>query len=319
MKRVEEFLSDENIKNITALAWSGEKCKFYSLSDFERFAFTLENPYLFVGNRIMDMQRSAVLYDTNGEFDICTASALSRDDVKALWERIFSLNGVETSAFEYKKESAENARKCEELLDNSCDMLYSQAKRCGANALRVESFALSLAGRENATHESFDGLPSLLLSELEKRNATSLSVSFVGKVYKRPDAYSAERIFRNLSGDENYNQSDNADDILTLSLWLLCRALMKSELCPCIYVNSAEQIKIFAEILARLRIERQIKVCIDYRRADVDFLREFVALAKNASSRISLCLTCADDVSREDFVKHTHSILYAIPFGAFCF
>ena len=307
MSRCLQLLNDEKFKRTTSLVWSDEKCKFDGLSDFERFAFVCENAELFIGNRALDLLLSALLYDTGERIDICRDLPLDRERTKGLWRRIF--------LSENKKENKlEISPKYEELLVEKCIELYRRSNKKPLNVLSIEDVLLSMKNEKTAFPEDTEKMAEMLLERCKKRGADLLSVDFRDRKYIRPDAYHAEQIYNSFASDEIYKNT-NDNEMLTLGVWLLCRAMMKSELSPCIYIKNSEGLKITLDLLTRLKIERPLTLCIEPRRLDCHVQCEIAAIAAEYPQSIRIRLL--PDTTEQDFVRSTHTILHTLPIGMF--
>lgn len=307
MSRCLKVLNDENFKITMSLVRSDEKCKFDSLSDFERFAFVCENAELFIGNRALELLLSALLYDTGERMDISRDLPLDRERTKELWRRIF--------LSEIKKEGKlEISTKHEELLEEKCAELYRRSNEKPLNVLSIEDMLLSMKNEKKAFSEDTEKMAETLVEECKNQGADLLSVDFRDKEYIRPDAYHAEQIYNSFASDEKY-KNINGNEMLTLSVWLLCRAMMKSELLPCIYIKNSEGMKITLDLLTRLKIERPLKLCIEPKRLDIHVQCGIVALAAKYPQSIRIRLL--PDTTEQDFVKLTHTILHTLPIGMF--
>ena len=307
MSRCLQVLNDENFKRTTSLVWSDEKCKFDSLSDFERFVFVCENAELFIGTRALDLFLSALLYDTGERIDISRDLPLDRERTKELWRRIFlseNKQGIESEIFP----------ECEKILEEKCIELYRRSNEKPLNAVSIEGMLLSMKNDKKTFPEDTEKMAEILVEECNNQGADLLSVDFRDREYIRPDAYHAEQIYNSFVSDEKY-KNINENEKLTLSVWLLCRAMMKSELSPCIYIKNSEGLKITLELLTRLKIERPLTVCIDPRRLDCHVQCEIAALAAKYPQSIRIRLL--PDTTEQEFVKLTHTILHTLPIGMF--
>ena len=307
MSRCLQVLNDENFKRTTSLAWSDEKCKFDSLSDFERFAFVCENAELFIGNRALELLLSALLYDTGERVDICRDLPIDRERTKELWRRIFLSENA-------KENKLEISPKYEELLEEKCRELYRRSNEKTLNVLSIEDVLLSMKNYKTAFPRDTEKMAEILVERCKKRGADLLSVDFRDRKYIRPDAYHAEQIYNSFASDEIYKNT-NDNEMLTLGVWLLCRAMMKSELSPCIYIKNSEGLKITLDLLTRLKIERPLTLCIEPRRLDCHVQCEIAAIAAEYPQSIRIRLL--PDTTEQDFVKLTHTILHTLPIGMF--
>lgn len=307
MSRCLQLLNDENFRRTTSLVWSDEKCKLDSLSDFELFAFVCENAELFIGNRALDLLLSALLYDTGEHIDISRDLPLDRERTKELWRRIFLSENK-------KAEKLENSPKYEELLEEKCRELYRRSNGKTLNVLSIEDVLLSMKNDKTAFPSDTEKMAEMLIERCKNSGADLLSVDFRNREYIRPDAYHAEQIYNSFTSDENYKNT-NKNEMLTLSVWLLCRAMMKSELSLCIYINNSEGLKITLDLLTRLKIERPLTLCIEPRRLDCHVQCEIAALAAKYPQSIRIRLL--PDTTEQDFVKLTHTILHTLPIGMF--
>ena len=310
------LLEDKNASKAIRLAWSGEKCKFDDLSDFERFAFVCENPDLFVGNRFPEMLESAIYCDTGERALLTSGEGLDREITKKLWCRIFAPDLIEGAHFKAFKKSYSERLACEQALEKAALLLYERASENSKHELRIAELFEDVGYGEKGLPGCCSEAAEALLSQYINSDATYLAIDFAERKYTRPDAYSAEIIYKKALCDENY-KNVTSDEILTLCVWLACRVMLKSDAHPRIYVSDAEQIKIFIDLLSRLRIERPITVCIDYRRADSRFISEFSEIASHSPERVSLALVCAAATNREDFAKRAMTVLQTLPLGAF--
>ena len=302
-----QLLNNENFKRTTSLVWSDEKCKFDGLSDFERFAFVCENAELFIGNRALELLLSALLYDTGERIDICRDLPIDRERTKELWRRIFLSENA-------KENKLENSPKYEELLEEKCAELYRRSNEKPLNVLSIEDVLLSMKNDKTAFPSDTEKMAETLVERCKKRGADLLSVDFRDREYIRPDAYHAEQIYNSFASGEKYKNT-NKNEMLTLSVWLLCRAMMKSELSPCIYLKNSEGLKITLDLLTRLKIKRPLTVCIEPRRLDCHVQCEIAALAAKYPQSIRIRLL--PDTAEQDFVKLTHTILHTLPIGMF--
>ena len=302
-----QLLNDENFRRTTSLVWSDEKCKFDGLSDFERFAFVCENTELFIGNRALDLLLSALLYDTGERIDISRDFPLDRERTKELWRRIF-LSEKE------KGDTPEISLKYEDLLLEKCRELYRRSNESPLNVLSIEDVLLSMKNDKTAFPSDTERMAEMLVERCKNSGADLLSVDFRDREYIRPDAYHAEKIYRGFASDENY-KNINENEMLTLSVWLLCRAMMKSELSPCVYIKNSEGLKITLDLLTRLKIERPLKLCIEPKRLDCHVQCEIAALAAKYPQSIRIRLL--PDTTEQDFVRSTHTILHTLPIGVF--
>ena len=290
-----------------SLVWSDEKCKFDALSDFERFAFVCENAELFIGNRALELLLSALLYDTGERIDICRDLPIDRERTKELWRRIFLSENK-------KAEKVEISPKYEELLEEKCRELYRRSNEKPLDVLSIEDVLLSIKNEKKAFPNDTERMAEMLVERCKKRGADLLSVDFCDREYIRPDAYHAEQIYKVFASGEKYKNT-NKNEMLTLSVWLLCRAMMKSELSPCIYLKNSEGLKITLDLLTRLKIARPLTVCIEPRRLDCHVQCEIAALAAKYPQSIRIQLLPAP--TEQDFVKSTHTILHTLPLGMF--
>jgi hypothetical protein len=216
---------------------------------------------------------------------------------------------------ENKKEGKlEISTKHEELLEEKCAELYRLSNEKTLNVLSIEDMLLSMKNEKKAFSEDTEEMAEMLVEECKNQGADLLSVDFRDKEYIRPDAYHAEQIYNSFVSGEKYKDT-NENEMLTLSVWLLCRAMMKSELSPCIYIRNSEGLKITLDLLARLKIERPLTLCIDPRRLDCHVQCEIAALAAKYPQSIRIRLL--PDTTEQDFVKSIHTILHTLPIGMF--
>ena len=157
-------------------------------------------------------------------------------------------------------------------------------------------------------------MAEILVERCKNSGADLLSVDFRDRKYIRPDAYHAEQIYNSFASDEIYKNT-NDNEMLTLGVWLLCRAMMKSELSPCIYIKNSEGLKITLDLLTRLKIERSLTLCIEQRRLDCHVQCEIAAIAAEYPQSIRIRLL--PDTTEQDFVRSTHTILHTLPIGMF--
>ena len=307
MSRCLKVLNDENFKRTTSLVWSDEKCKFNSLSDFERFSFVCENAELFIGNRALELLLSALLYDTGESINISRDLPIDRERTKELWRRIFLSENK-------KAEKLEISTKYEELLEEKCRELYRRSNEKPLSVLSIEDVLLSIKNEKKAFPSDTERMAEILVERCKKIGADLLSVDFRDREYIRPDAYHAEQIYNSFASGEKYKNT-NENEMLTLSVWLLCRAMMKSELSPCIYLKNSEGLKITLDLLTRLKIARPLTLCIDPRRLDCHVQCEIAALAAKYPQSIRIRLL--PDTTEQDFVKSTHTILHTLPIVMF--
>ena len=302
-----QLLNNENFKRTTSFVWSDEKCKFDGLSDFERFAFVCENAELFIGNRVLELLLSALLYDTGERIDICRDLPIDRERTKELWRMIFLSENA-------KENKLEISPKYEDLLEEKCAELYRRSNEKPLNVLSIEDVLLSIKNEKKAFPEDTEKMAEMLVERCKKRGADLLSVDFSDREYIRPDPYHAEQIYSSFASGEKYKNT-NENEMLTLSVWLLCRAMMKSELSPCIYLKNSEGLKITLDLLMRLKIARPLTLCIDPRRLDCHAQCEIAALAAKYPQSIRIRLL--PDTTEQDFVRSTHTILHTLPIGMF--
>ena len=307
MSRCLKVLNDENFKRTMSLVWSDEKCKFDALSDFERFAFVCENAELFIGNRALELLLSALLYDTGERIDICRDLPIDRERTKELWRRIFLSENK-------KAEKLENSQKYEDLLEEKCAELYRRSNEKPLRVLSIEDVLLSMKNDKTAFPNDTKRMAETLVERCKNSGADLLSVDFRDREYIRPDAYHAEQIYNSFASGKKCKNT-NKNEMLTLSVWLLCRAMMKSELSPCIYLKNSEGLKITLDLLTRLKIERPLTVCIEPRRLDCHVQCEIAALAAKYPQSIRIRLL--PDTTEQDFVRSTHTILHTLPIGMF--
>ena len=307
MSRCLQVLNDENFKRTTSLAWSDEKCKLDALSDFDRFAFVCENAELFIGNRALELLLSALLYDTGERIDICRDLPIDRERTKELWHRIFLSENA-------KENKLEISPKYEELLEEKCRELYRRSNEKPLNVLSIEDVLLSMKNDKTAFPNDTEEMAEILVERCKNSGADLLSVDFRDRKYIRPDAYHAEQIYKSFASDEIYKNT-NDNEMLTLGVWLLCRAMMKSELSPCIYIKNSEGLKITLDLLTRLKIERPLTLCIEPRRLDCHVQCEIAAIAAEYPQSIRIRLL--PDTTEQDFVRSTHTILHTLPIGMF--
>ena len=307
MSRCLQVLNDENFKRTTSLAWSDEKCKFDSLSDFERFAFVCENAELFIGNRALDLFLSALLYDVGECIDISRDFPLDRERTKELWRRIFLPE-------KEKGDTPEISLKYEDLLLEKCRELYRRSNEKPLNVLSIEDMLLSMKTEKKSFPEDTERMAEMIVERCKNSSADLLSVDFRDREYIRPDVYHVKKIYKSFTSDENCKIIDG-NEMLTLSVWLLCRAMMKSELLPCIYIKNSEGLKITLDLLTRLKIERSLTLCIEQRRLDCHVQCEIAAIAAEYPQSIRIRLL--PDTTEQDFVRSTHTILHTLPIGMF--
>ena len=307
MSRCLKVLNDESFKRTTSLAWSDEKCKFDDLSDFELFAFVCENAELFIGNRALELLLSALLYDTGERIDICRDLPFERERTKELWRRIFLPENA-------KENKLEISPKYEELLEEKCRELYRRSNEKPLSGFSIEDVILPMKNDKRAFLSDTKNMAEILVEGCKRRGADLLSVDFSDREYIRPDAYHAEQIYNSFASGEKYKNT-NENEMLTLSMWLLCRAMMKSELSPCIYLKNSEGLKITLDLLARLKIERPLTLCIDPMRLDCHAQCEIAALTAKYPQSIRIRLL--PDTTEKDFVRSTHTILHTLPIGMF--
>ncbi len=307
MSRCLQVLNDESFKRTTSLVWSDEKCKFNGLSDFERFAFVCENAELFIGTRALDLFLSALLYDTGERIDISRDLPLDRERTKELWRRIF-LSEKEQG------DTPEISLKYENLLLEKCRELYRRSNEKPLNAVSIEGMLLSMKNEKKTFSEETEEMAEMLVEECNNQGADLLSVDFRDRKYIRPDAYHAEQIYNSFVSGEKYKDT-NENEMLTLSVWLFCRAMMKSELSPCIYLKNSEGMKITLDLLTRLKLTRPLTLCIEPNRLDCHVQCEIAALAAKYPQSIRIRLLT--DTTEQEFVKLTHTILHTLPIGMF--
>lgn len=312
MCSVEAFISDVNIMRTVRLVYCDEKCRFDALSDFERFAFICESAELFIGNKALDLLSAAICADCGERFCFTFERKLEREETKALWQRIFAPDAL------VRREcvpAAENTSESKRLLDEKCAELYRLSKEKTPNCLSVEERLLSLKHSNSAFPKDTEAMAEMLAKECNISGAKWLSIDLRNREYIRPDAYHAEQIYNSLVSDENYKNT-NKNEMLTLSVWLLCRAMMKSELSPCIYINNSQELKIMTDLLTRLKLARKMTLCVDPKRLDSRFQHEIAALAADYPQSIRIRLLC-DGMTEQDFVRSTHTILHTLPIGMF--
>ena len=307
MSRCLQVLNDENFKRTTSLVWSDEKCKCNGLSDFERFAFICENAELFIGNRALEVLLSALLYDTGERIDISRDLPFDRERTKELWRRIFlseNKQGIESEIFP----------ECEKILEEKCIELYRRSNESPLNVLSIEDVLLSMKNDKTAFPSDTEAMAEMLVERCKNSGADLLFVDFCNREYIRPDTYHAEQIYNGFASGEKYKNT-NENEMLTLSVWLLCRAIMKSELSPCIYIKNSEGLKITLDLLTRLKLTRPLTLCIEPNRLDCHVQCEIAALAAKYPQSIRIRLL--PDTTEQDFVKLTHTILHTLPIGMF--
>lgn len=309
MRETERLLNDRDVMNLVRLAWSDEKCKFEALSAFERFAFICENPELFVGNRSLALLLSAIRCDTGERMNPCRHLPLDRERTKALWQGIFTLDKKPNCESE---PDGDNSFEYEDFLIEKCTELYRRSNENPLNAVSVEDMLLTIKNEKKSFPEDTERMAEMLVERCKNSGANLLLVDFRDREYIRPDAYHAEQIYKDFTSDENYK---NINEILTLSVWLLCRAMMKSELSPCIYLKNSEGLKITLDLLTRLKIARGLALCIEPKRLDCHVQSEIAALAAKYPQSIRVRLL--SDTTEQDFVKSTNIILNTLPIGMF--
>ena len=309
MRETERLLNDRDVMNLVRLAWSDEKCKFEALSAFERFAFICENPELFVGNRSLALLLSAIRCDTGERMNPCRHLPLDRERTKALWQGIFTLDNKPNRESE---PDGDNSFEYEDFLIEKCTELYRRSNENPLNAVSVEDMLLTIKNEKKSFPEDTERMAEMLVERCKNSGANLLLVDFRDREYIRPDAYHAEQIYKDFTSDENYK---NINEILTLSVWLLCRAMMKSELSPCIYINNSEGLKITLDLLTRLKIARGLALCIEPKRLDCHVQCEIAALAAKYPQSIRVRLL--SDTTEQDFVRSAHTILHTLPIGMF--
>lgn len=312
MRAVEALLSDGDIMRTVRLAYSGEKYRFDALSDFERFAFICESADLLAGHKVVDLLGAAVYSDTGERVCPAPLKPFTREQTRALWQRIFAPDTVS------RREcvpAAENTSESKRLLDEKCAELYRLSKEKTPNCLSVEERLLSLKHSNSAFPKDTEAMAQMLAKECNISGAEWLSVELRNREYIRPDAYRAEQIYKSLASDENYKSADE-NEMLTLSVWLLCRAMMKSELSPCIYINNSEELKIMIDLLTRLKLARKMTLCIEQSRLDSRFQHDIAALAAKYPQSIRIRLLC-DGMTEQDFISHAQHILHTLPIGMF--
>lgn len=312
MRAVEALLSDGDIMRTVRLAYSGEKYRFDALSDFERFAFICESAELFIGNKVLDLLSAAICADCGERFCFTFERKLEREETKALWQRIFAPDAL---ARRECVPAAENTSESKCLLDEKCAELYRLSKEKTPNCLSVEETLLGLKQSKIAFPKDIEAMAQMLAKECNISGTEWLSVELRNREYIRPDAYRSEQIYKSFASDENYKSADE-NEILTLSVWLLCRAMMKSELSPCIYINNSEELKIMIDLLTRLKLARKMTLCVDPKRLDSRFQHEIAALAAKYPQSIRIRLLCGGMIE-QDFISHTQSILHTLPIGMF--
>lgn len=312
MRCTEQLIKSEKFNSYICLAWCGEKYKFDALSDFERFAFVCESSPLFLAHSVLDMLGEAMSADTRENMSISPERPLERKETIALWQRIFSPDAPPCREC---VPASENTAEGKHLLEKKCSELYRRSKERVPNCFGVEEKICELKQSENAFPKDTDGMADMLVREWKVSGAEWLSVDFRDRQYIRPDAYRAEKIYKSIASDENYKNT-NENEMLTLSVWLLCRAMMKSELSPCIYINNSEELKIMLDLLTRLKLARKMTLCIEQGRLDSRFQQDIAALAADYPQSIRIRLLC-DGTTERNFISHTQRILHTLPIASF--
>ena len=213
-----------------------------------------------------------------------------------------------------KAKKLEISPEYEELLEERCRELYRRSNEKPLDVLSIEDVLLSMKNEKKAFPEDTEKMAEMLVDRCKKIGAHLLPVDFRDREYIRPDAYHAEQIYNSFASGEKYKNT-NKNEMLTLSVWLLCRAMMKSELSPCIYLKNSEELKITLDLLTRHKIARPLTLCIDPRRLDCHAQCEIAALAAKYSQSIRIRLL--PDTTEQEFVKLTHTIFHTLPIGMF--
>ena len=253
------FLKNENIRMISSKmpAFKNKNIDVKKLSDFDVFNALCENIYLFSGHPYR--YHFLNLLSECASCDISSTALYNVEYRKKLWQRIF--------------------------FDSNIVLPHSKiaiTKNVSGEAL--ENFYLN-----SAIDCTFDDIYSLLDSVLKRiKSCAAKKLYFDARNinFIRPDDFHAQRSYNELKESEN--------DSSLLSLWLLCRILMNTELKLDLTVENTKKAEDILVLISRLGLSPEITLGFDivnYR----DYNAIYELLIKYSEKNISLELICTKE------------------------
>lgn len=261
MLKTEIFLRNEKNVDVLRLAWSDEKYKFDTASDFERFSFICKNSRLLPYDDFLSDFADAIFEDTGIKLSFSLLDRICYDKISKLWRCVFC--GEEPIDI-FKSDEQSMCYEADEYADALCKEKLESGKD-SEKFFSVKQMMPEMTAEEREKPESVETLVGEICGSEDFRLSRGFILECSDCEYKRLNPYLAEQIYRKVICDEKYKSNDKSD-VASLEFWILCRVLMKENKPVYFFIKGDNDIKFIENALSvfsRLKLSPKIAVCFN--------------------------------------------------------